>query len=314
VNWHNILKVKRIKSLAISPNFSSDGTLYVAGKSGIHKTEDGGDTWQLVSKMSGDKCLAISPRYKSDNTLFAGTKQGLFKTKDRGKSWQKLEGTAYGSNGRIISIALSPNYKNDKTLLVSVQGKGLFKSTDAGRTFVEIGHELINNNHRIRLLSFSPTNSFDHTIYAASREELFYSADEGNTWNLIPRPVRYEDGKKDVIIYQGNWKRIYHNDFSARTVTQSSANGAKALLSFVGTEISWVGTTSEAQGVANIYIDGHFKGQVDQYSAMRNLMVSSYSIKDLAFGPHTITVEVSGRKNPKSTGYRIEIDAFDIMP
>jgi photosystem II stability/assembly factor-like uncharacterized protein len=314
VNWYNILKVKWIKSLAISPDFSSDGTLYVGGKSGIHKTEDGGDTWQLVSNKSGEICLAISPDYKSDKMLFAGTKQGLFKTKDRGKTWQKLEGSAYGSNGYIITIAISPNYKNDKTLVVSVQGKGLFKSTDAGRTFLEVGHELINNNHRIRLLRFSPTYSRDHIIYAASREELFYSKDNGNTWNLISRPVRYEDRKKDVIIYQGNWEHSFHNDFSARSVMQSSSAGAKADLSFVGTGIYWVGTTSNAQGIANIYIDGHFKGHVDQYSAMRNLMVSSYSVEDLAFGPHTITVEVSGNKNPRSTGYRIEIDAFDILP
>jgi hypothetical protein len=43
-------------------------------------------------------------------------------------------------------------------------------------------------------------------------------------------------------------------------------------------------------------------------------MMTTYSIAGLPSGPHTITIELADTKNPKSTGFLIEIDAFDLAP
>ena len=104
------------------------------------------------------------------------------------------------------------------------------------------------------------------------------------------------------------------NDFSARSVSHSNVTHNKVILNFVGTGASWIGTESNDQGIAKVHIDGNFKGYVDQFSDTRNVMVRSYSITDLDYGPHTIMIEVTDTKNPESTGHRIEIDAFDVAP
>lgn len=325
-NWSPIWKANSgwLSSLVISPDFSSDRTIYagVLGE-GIYKTLDGGHTWQPNNNFTtfaerhqlDSGRLAISPNYKKDKIVFAGTGEGLFKTIDGGRSWQKLEGSAYGGNGYIRDIAISPTYQNDRTLIICVKGKGLFKTIDGGTTFVEIGHDLINNNHFLSLIKFSPAYSIDNTIYVAGYE-LFQSTDGGNTWKLIKRPIRYENtsGQQDVVCYQGDWKILKSNDFSAQKVSHSNVAHTKAILTFVGTGVSWIGTESNDQGIAKICIDGNFKGFVDQFSSTRNVMVRSYSITDLDYGPHTIMIEVTGTKNPESTGHRIEIDAFDIAP
>jgi len=326
VNWSSIWNANGgwITSLIISPDFSSDRTIYagVLGK-GIYKTVDGGDTWQSSAnydttfaerdQATPSFCISISPNYKKDKTVFAGTGEGLFKTIDGGKSWQRIEAPAYDGNGYIRALAISPNFQNDETLIISVKGRGLFKTIDGGATFVKIGHNLINNNHFFRLLEFSPAYSTDNTIYGAG-EELFQSTDGGNTWNFIPRPIRYENksGKQDVVHYQGDWEVLKGNDFSARSVSHSNIAHNMAILNFVGTGASWIGTESNDQGV--VYIDRDFKGYVDQFSDTRNVMVRSYSITDLDYGPHTIMIEVTDTKNPESTGHRIEIDAFDVVP
>jgi photosystem II stability/assembly factor-like uncharacterized protein len=328
VNWSPIWKANggRITSLVISPDFSCDRTLYagVLGQ-GIYKTVDGGDTWRpsadyITTFAERDQVtpgfrLAISPNYKKDKIVFAGTGEGLYKTIDGGKSWQKLEGSAFGGNGYIQAIAISPNYQNDRTLIITVKGRGLFKTIDGGVTFVEIGHDLINNNHFLRLLEFSPAYSIDNTIYVAG-DELFQSTDGGNTWKLIGRPIRYENmqDQQDVIYYQGDWEVSEGNGFSASTVSHSNVAHNKAVLNFVGTGVVWIGTESNNQGVARVCIDGDSKAYVDQFSDTRNDMVRSYSITSLDYGPHTIMIEVTDTKNPKSSGYRIEIDAFDVMP
>ncbi|MDL2121678.1 MAG: YCF48-related protein [Deltaproteobacteria bacterium] len=326
VNWTPIWNANGgwISSLVISPDFSSDRTIYAGVLAqGIYKTVDGGDTWHPIKNLTTfaerhqlySGRLAISPNYGKDKIVFAGTAEGLFRTRDGGKSWQKLEGLAYGGNGLIRGIAISPNFDNDETLIISVKGRGLFKTIDGGATFAEIGHDLITNNHSVRLLRFSPAYSIDNTIYGAG-EELFHSTDGGNTWKLIPRPIRYENKqhKQDVVHYRGNWEVLKDDDFSVTSVSHSNLAHNKAILNFVGTGVSWIGTESNDQGIAKVYIDGDFKGYVDQFSDTRNVTVRSYSITGLDYGPHTVMIEVTNTKNPESSGYRIEIDAFDVAP
>lgn len=196
-------KARRIESLVISPDFSTDKTLYASFGTGVFKTVDGGDTWQFLansSQFQPNVRLAISPNYKVDKTVFVGTERGLFKTINRGSAWIKLPGNAYGGDGYVQTIAISPNYQNDRTLIISVKGKGLFKSVNTGTTFFQIANELIDNNHALSAwnefppvstpIQFSPSYAFDNTIYGTSAEELFQSTDGGNTWRIVNIPIR----------------------------------------------------------------------------------------------------------------------------
>lgn len=195
-----------IQSLVISPNYSADQTVYVSAagdKEGVYKSTDGGQTWRSVNSGLGfidrDVELSISPNYEADKTLLAGTQYGLFKTTNGGVNWEKLAGSAYGGDGYIEAIAISPNYKSDQTFVVSVRGRGLFKTVDGGTSFSEMGEELIENNHFFsnmwsfspaQVIKFSPSYVIDNTIYGTSATELFKSTDGGNTWETLT--IEYE--------------------------------------------------------------------------------------------------------------------------
>ena len=225
-----------INSIVVSPNFASDQTIFVSMNrrndsncesvlsgadsvaqskcphTGVYKTEDGGETWQ---RMNGLKFtykaieLAISPNYKSDKIVLAGTISGLFKTTNGGKSWVKLSGTAYGGNGYIEGISISPNYQADQTFIVSVKGRGLFKTVNGGENFTQIATNLINNNYSLARMydfipsasspiQFSPSYATDNTIYGNSATELFKSTDGGNSWEKVS--IRYENETTRFII------------------------------------------------------------------------------------------------------------------
>jgi photosystem II stability/assembly factor-like uncharacterized protein len=321
---------RTITSLAISPDFRADRTLFAGARgAGIYKTADGGNTWQAVNNglsfidawqrsvivhqiHLNDIQLTISPHYRVDRTVFAASAEGLFQTTDGGDSWRELEGLTQEKSNYIMTMAISPNYASDKTLIASVKGGGLFKTANGGETFAQVGPDLINSNHAIEYMAFSEAYATDNTVYAASDEELFRSTDGGNTWQAITRPVRYEN-MREVLRYEGQWSVSKDGDYSAGSVTGSDVAQSRAVLDFVGTGIVWIGTKASDQGIARVYIDGNHAGDVDQFGDAQGSLVRSYSITDLRYGPHTVTIEVTGSKNPKSTGNRIEIDAIDIL-
>ena len=318
-----------VTSIVLSPAFVKDYTLFTAiRKFGVFKSIDGGNSWFAANNglffidqwkktidshdiRIKDLKLAISPSFSSDETVFAASSAGLYKTTDGGIRWKQVKSEAYGSDAYIIGIAISPNYNFDQTLLLSVKGKGLFESSNGGLSFYKTSPELINNNHSIEYIEFSPKNSSNSTIYAASDEELFIKKNGSKYWDVIKRPVRYENNR-EVIHYNGNWKIERCHNCSASNISHSDSCSDKVTLNFIGTGVSWIGTTSNDQGIAKVFIDKKFVSTVDQYSPQKKYMQNLYTINNLGKGHHTITIEIVKAKNEKSKGYRIEIDAFDI--
>lgn len=309
---------KTVDSLVISHDFSSDKILFAGIRGdGVYKSENGGVTWNHIFKITDTKfpyyVLSISENYKSDKILFVATGAGLYKTMDGGNNWRQVKASAFGKDSNIITVALSPAFKVDKTLLIAVKGKGLFKSHDGGDTFFPLADDLIRNNHVMKYIRFSNRYAVDKTIYAASYEELFRSTDEGFSWELLQRPIRYENHRENIL-YDGNWKIENGENFSATKISYATSDKAGARLSFVGTGVSWIGTTSGDQGKAQVYIDGTFMSEVDQYKKKQAKMVNLYSVKNLPFGPHEIEIKAMTQRNKDSKGNRIGIDAFDINP
>jgi photosystem II stability/assembly factor-like uncharacterized protein len=325
--WDGMGRV--IPSLAISPAFPEDATLFASVRNqGVYKTPDGGETWHAVNaglegpfaKGSTGKSadpmdieLAVSPDYRADQTVFAGSSGGLFKTEDGGTTWHPLYLAGIEKHAFIRTVALSPAYAKDRTVLVSVKGRGLFRSSDGGQSFVETGRDLIAGNYCLRWMAFSPFYPLDRIVYGACDAEVFQSTNSGETWRLLSRPARYEDSQS-AIRYKGAWKVLHGEDFSASTARHSEVSGSRAGLTFVGTGVTWVGGTGKDHGIARVLIDGEYVAEADQFSEERRVMAPVYSIEGLPPGPHTVEVEVRGSRNPRSTGFSIEIEAFDVFP
>jgi photosystem II stability/assembly factor-like uncharacterized protein len=188
--------------LAVSPNFGQDRLVLFASETantGIQVSHDGGVTWQNKgSKLDFGQHikLAFSPNYAVDHTLFIGGAKGLFRSNDELASWVKVSAESRGVDGFIEELAVSPDFKHDQSLLISVRGKGLFKSQDRGWNFRPVGLSLIADNHIFglwydfpvatsSLIQFSPYYAIDRTIYGSSSDWLFRSTDAGETWQAL---------------------------------------------------------------------------------------------------------------------------------
>jgi photosystem II stability/assembly factor-like uncharacterized protein len=319
-----------VPHLAVSPNYSKDHTVFASPSTGgIYRSIDRGGGWQKLTNDTscGEVSLAISPAFEADHTLYAGGAQGLCRSRDGGNTWAKIPVLAEASNTLVSQIAISPFYATDHQLLVQIKNGDLLLCQDMLDKFTAIpctsanaGYEFtpVLGRDSAPLLRFTPDYNTGKTIYGASMSQLVKSADAGKTWHEIQLPMRYEaESALSVsmvvpIFTEGQWNIVSGNQHSCNALISASAKGNTATLRFLGTGVKWIGTQGPDLGVALLYIDGKSLATVDQYNTAKKDLVSVWSITGLSRGPHVLTIKVAGSRNEKSTGDRIEIDAFDI--
>ncbi|HZX48580.1 MAG TPA: hypothetical protein VFF47_05120 [Nitrospirota bacterium] len=116
-----------------------------------------------------------------------------------------------------------------------------------------------------------------------------------------------------AIAYSGTWNSLGCSPCSNGLLKYSGQTGAKAEFSFYGTGIRWTTAKAPSLGKAKIYFNGVYKGMVDLYSPNVQYPVVLEG-KGLPAGNYTLRIEVSGQKNPGSTGSFTLIDSFDVYP
>ncbi len=112
-------------------------------------------------------------------------------------------------------------------------------------------------------------------------------------------------------VYSGSWNAGSSTYASGGTYRDSSSTGDSIAYTFNGTGITWVAHKHPAAGIARVYIDSVYQQDVDLYGS-DDYQQLAYTKTGLSEASHTIEVEVAGTKNAASTGFEVNVDAFDI--
>ncbi|PRY90687.1 WD40/YVTN/BNR-like repeat-containing protein [Mongoliibacter ruber] len=133
-----------VRSIAIDP-FDADIMMRASGDlrngslfGSIHKSSDGGETWNKVndemgffgngpSRMFGE-LIVFDPKTEG-NVLAAGDSGGIYISQDKGESWKYV----FGEQESFAAISISP-YLPGNYFAASKNGK-LFKSQDSGQNW-----------------------------------------------------------------------------------------------------------------------------------------------------------------------------------
>jgi hypothetical protein len=186
------------RDMAISPDYASDCTLYVATqRNGIHKTSDCGQTWDEVnSGLSESRFIAIEipPDATNANTAYAVAENGhLFVTTNGGAAWSLVSTTLEQFDRR--NLAFSATFSADQTIYASARDwswwemgnePGVFKSTNGGLTWARADSGMGNKN--IWKVVASPEAASADTLFAITYNALYKSTDGGVTWMTLPAP------------------------------------------------------------------------------------------------------------------------------
>ncbi|HYW47451.1 MAG TPA: glycosyltransferase family 39 protein [Bryobacteraceae bacterium] len=112
------------------------------------------------------------------------------------------------------------------------------------------------------------------------------------------------------VIRTGDWFR----DFAAsealyHTLTRSRSKGATLTIPFRGTRISLLYARDPSSGVAEVLVDGERRALIDEYAPAPVFRVEAL-IGGLAEGVHSLTIRVTGSRNPAAQDCLVNLDGF----
>jgi photosystem II stability/assembly factor-like uncharacterized protein len=166
--------------IVVSAKFASDRTVYAATSDGVHRSTDGGTTWQ---KLTGVSALTLAAAPATDPAvLFAGQAQGgVAISRDAGATWTTAN---EGLSGRlIVGLWITPSFASDQSMYTTSLDQGVERSIDGGRSWQALNEGL--PTLQIPALALSPRFETDRTLFAACANGLFWSADGAESWTIV---------------------------------------------------------------------------------------------------------------------------------
>ena len=154
---------------------------------GIHKSEDGGETWRELSnglpeENRGKTGIAISPQ--DPDVIYAtielaNRKGGFWRSADGGESWEKRNEYLSGGTGPhyYMELFASP-HKFDRVYQMDVQ---MHVTEDGGETFVMLDHETKHSDHHA--MAFDPND--ENYLLVGVDGGIYESYDLGESWRFI---------------------------------------------------------------------------------------------------------------------------------
>jgi photosystem II stability/assembly factor-like uncharacterized protein len=179
--WYQNRLASLVHSVAIDP---ANPTLqYAGGRDEIHKSIDGGVTWN-AGKLGTERfdvlSLAIDPSHPA--TVYAVTSAvvilppggTVFKSSDGGTTW--------AASGKGLAVArfnsVAVDGADTRVVYAGSMGAGLFKSSDAGASWV-VTPALEGQN------VFTLATTREGEVYAGTSNGIFKSQDRGETWTAV---------------------------------------------------------------------------------------------------------------------------------
>jgi alpha-tubulin suppressor-like RCC1 family protein len=137
------------------------------------------------------------------------------------------------------------------------------------------------------------------------------AAGNPGSWRVAsPVVVRIVSEGSSSVGYAGRWVRAAVTGAVGGTVRASSTAGASATIRTTARGIGFVSTRGPSRGKAEIWVDGVRVATVDLYASTRQPARLVWSRSWPSLDTHRVILVVTGRRNVRSTGARVDVDAI----
>lgn len=132
-------------------------------------------------------------------------------------------------------------------------------------------------------------------------------------WTTAAAPLRLRTVQETRSRHGGSWLRVRRKSAHGGAIEHSSRRGSWARLDFTGGEVALVSSTGRRHGRAQVWIDSKLVRTIDLYSARSRPRRIAFHHDFGATGRHTLEVRVAGSRNARSSGTRVDVDAFLVV-
>jgi len=208
----------QVRAIVVDPNYS--GVVYVAARSGIFTSRNGGSTWTGLGADPYNvlewNSIAVNPANPS--SILTGTNWGsiLLYSSDSGQSWQNVLEIELGLGVRTLAYAPSdPNWIYAGTggfisagvFDQEVAGDGIYLSQDGGLKWEQITKENYADAH---VTDISISLADQKTVFAATTNYgILRTRNGGENWEQINQGLMMRHGARSVAVHPGNPETVY---------------------------------------------------------------------------------------------------------
>ncbi len=150
---------------------------------GVHRSDDGGATWQAASNGLGAMSLddiAVLPGF-SGRIVAVSAPLFVHTTDDDGETW-----TSSGRIGRTLGAVLGAHPRVPGLVLMAQRSGYIYRSEDSGTTWEPVLDGIAPNAPQFEVFLRFGQDDADH-ITVASRSWVVESTDRGKSWRLMAR-------------------------------------------------------------------------------------------------------------------------------
>ena len=126
------------------------------------------------------------------------------------------------------------------------------------------------------------------------------------------RPVTRIQEDDPSIAYSGNWYTNRSPLNAGGSAALTNATGARAVVTFTGSAITWIGVGDRWNGLATVTLDGLTR-KVDSWAETTRYQTVLFTVSGLSIGPHKLSIEINHERGPNGEGSWVWLDAFDVM-
>jgi len=80
---------------------SRKGVIYITGRDGVHRSDDGGTSWKTLNKgFASTNIRSIAQSATDPEVFYAGTNgSGLYRSRNGGETWEPMPALAHSAAG-----------------------------------------------------------------------------------------------------------------------------------------------------------------------------------------------------------------------
>jgi photosystem II stability/assembly factor-like uncharacterized protein len=208
--------ITQLDGASIFCYYCDGDTIFAGGRNKIYKSTDNGNTFTTINLNFPFSIVNIYSITAIGSTLFAATSyDGVYKSTDNGLNWSAANIGMGPKDVRAITAT------NSSTLIAGTNYVGMYRSTDMGALW---NKSMAGFPAGISILCLLES---DASIYAGTRDGVFRTDDNGDTWTKM-------GGTNDTTMYSDIWSMcefegvIYASMqlYFDATIYKSTDNGA----------------------------------------------------------------------------------------